>query len=704
MNYSANLHRLTSITDPVGRTQNFVYNVNGTLQTSADGGGFITSMTYTTRGLVDRVNSPDPDGVGPLQPSVTTFAYDAFGRLIQLTNPDGSPQTFSYNTADQLLSSTDELGKASSFTYDALGRMLTTTNRVGALTVYRYDALSRVVKQIDPLQNGTDIVYNSRGWLERVIYPDPDGTGALTSAVDLRNYDAVGNLVAQSDPRSGFQGRIPYSSYDRDNRLLAVGHPEFLNLDGTPKVSEGRVYDNIGRLISVDRGPSNSTLISPIVPSDIVQIEYDAMGRIKRKVTLSKSGTGILFSESYNYNLAGELISTVDSLGNVSRNVYDARGLISFESMPDPDGDEPLFPVPVTHTYDNKGREIVVDRGFGRVTKIEYNLRDWVTKVTQPDPDLAGPAQSPITNVEYDFRGDIRRITDPMTRVTQYSYDDEQRLARRTDPDPDGAGVLTSPITTWAYNADNWLTSTTDPVGATATYQYDAIGRVNVATSPDPDVAGPLTSPITNYVYSMKGLSAVIDPLSRATSFNRDNRGRVKSTTDTSGETTEYQYDFYDRVIRQTSPDPDGAAGPLLPSVQSSTYDSHGRLSSQTDNAGTTQYGYDTSSNLGLIIDAGNNRTEFKYDAWNRLTKETNALGKTRTNIYDAAGNVTRTIDRNNKVVQYVYDTLDRPIAENWQATGILTPQVTVSTLVEALSRTFWGQTLFPVYWRLIAW
>ena len=125
MNYSANLHRLTSITDPVGRTQNFVYNVNGTLQTSADGGGFITSMTYTTRGLVNRVNSPDPDGVGPLLPSVTTFAYDAFGRLIQLTNPDGSPQTFSYNTADQLLSSTDELGKASSFTYDALGRMLT---------------------------------------------------------------------------------------------------------------------------------------------------------------------------------------------------------------------------------------------------------------------------------------------------------------------------------------------------------------------------------------------------------------------------------------------------------------------------------------------------------------------------------------------------------------------------------------------------
>ena len=66
-------------------------------------------ISYNSRGLPTSITKPDPDGAGALTSPVTTLAYDSYGRLTTLTNPDSSTQTFAYNTADQLLTNTRSL-------------------------------------------------------------------------------------------------------------------------------------------------------------------------------------------------------------------------------------------------------------------------------------------------------------------------------------------------------------------------------------------------------------------------------------------------------------------------------------------------------------------------------------------------------------------------------------------------------------------
>jgi len=65
------------------------------------------------------------------------------------------------------------------------------------------------------------------------------------------------------------------------------------------------------------------------------------------------------------------------------------------------------------------------------------------------------------------------------------------------------------------------------------------------------------------------------------------------------------------------------------------------------------------------------------------LVLDTNALSKSKSYQFDVAGNLTRTVDRNGRMIQYVFDTLDRHTQEKWQQGGSATPTLTVATTQE---------------------
>ena len=680
MTYSSSMNRLLSVTDPLNRTETFTYNVTGNMLTSVDGARFTTTYAYNTRGLPTSITPPDPDGTGPLTSPVTRLAYDSLGRVVTLTNPDSSTQAFTYNAADQMLTNVDELGKTSSFVYDALGRIISYTNRVNATTQWSYDGMSRMARQIDALGGATDVEYNNRGWVSKVIYPDPDGVGPLSRSHDNRVYDEVGNLQSQGDARGNFQGVIPYT-YDIDNRLKTIGSSVDVNL------AEVYNYDNAGRLTSIDRvapppsGGGDAIGGILVTPPDRKEYGYDAMGRVNQYRVYQPNSAKNYFAYSSRYNLAGEKISQTDGRGNTQTFTYDARGLLAMQTSPDPDGSGSQYAMAVSYNYDNMSRPIRVNRSAERITSYEYNVRSWLTKITEPDPDRSGPLTSPVTTIGYNLRGDQTSVTDPMARLTIYTFDNEQRLIGRTDPDPDGTGPLLSPVTSWTYNANDWLIGITNPAGAQTVFSYDSLGRLKSKVSPDPDDAGILASPITTFGYDMQGLASITDPMTRVTRFVRDNRGRISSITDTAESRTDFTYDFYDNLLTQTRPDPDGV-GPVLRPVIAFTYDALDRMTSQLDPMnGLTKFEYDAASNLTSVVDPVNNVTQYGYDSWNRRTVETNMLSQSRSYVYDTAGNMTRTVDRNGKVIQYVYDALDRPIEEKWKQTGAVTPSLIVTTI-----------------------
>ena len=66
------------------------------------------------------------------------------------------------------------------------------------------------------------------------------------------------------------------------------------------------------------------------------------------------------------------------------------------------------------------------------------------------------------------------------------------------------------------------------------------------------------------------------------------------------------------------------------------------------------------------MTDPDNNTTTWSYDTLGRVTAEFNPLNFTRSFHYDAAGNLTRKIDRDSRTIDYVYDNLNRNIAEKW--------------------------------------
>ncbi len=669
--FSSTLHRLLSSTDPVGRTQSFTYDSYGNQLTSTDGAGFITTVAFNTRGLPTSVTQPDPDGAGPLTAPVTGLTYDANGRVVILTNPDASTLTFTYNSADQILTSTDELGKTTTFVYDNLGRQTSVSNRVSATTTKAYDAMSRVTKITDAVGNVTDFQYNNRGWLSKVIYPDPDGAGALARPESPRFYDGVGNLTSEGDAGGNFVGAIPYI-YDSDNRKISKGTSTNVN------TTETWAYDNAGRLISMFRAADSSGTIQ-----DQVSLEYDAANRvIKRQVRTSPGYLGtpvVYFEESYAYSLAGELIATTDGRGNVRSRTYNSRGLLASETLPDPDGSGSQFRLVINHSYDNLGREIGVDEGYSRVTTAEYSSRGWITKITRPDPDGAGPLASPVLNASYNLRGDRTSITDALGGVVTTVFDNEQRPTSVTYPDPDGTGPLVSPVESTTYNAVNWITSKTDPRGGVTTLTYDNLGRQLTQTAPDPDGAGPLAAPVTTNQYNASGLWKITDALNRTVTYTRDSRGQITGIVDALGNQTNFEYNFYGSVTKQTDPDPDGA-GPLQRPITTYNYDSADRMLSKTDALnGTTVYTYDRANNLTSLKDPVNNTTNFAYDGLNRLVLNSNSLSKSKSFIYNVAGNLTRTIDRNGRSIQYEYDALDRQTKEAWQQSNLV-PTLTVAT------------------------
>jgi RHS repeat-associated protein len=348
-NFNDNALKSESLYDGLGRTFE--------VRTYEGGTNYIAVQTqYDALGRAFKVSQP----FRPWQnetPLWTTSAFDALGRVISVTTPDGAQVTTAY--AGNTVTVTDQAGKKRRSVIDGLGRLVRVDEPdkdTGNLDVngvpvqstsYSYDALGNLLSVNQGEQTRT-FVYDSLGRLLSATNPESGAIcyGRMSSGqCQPDGYDNNGNLIYKTDAR----GVVSTYAYDALNRNLTVTYAN--DPANTPTVT--RTYDGATN----GKGKLWKTETSGDTASRTTIDGFDALGRPTSQsqqfywnnawsqpytvsATYDKAGHVLtqtypsLHTTSYGYDGAGRTTSFAGNLGDDTDRSYSSGMIYSpFGSM-----------------------------------------------------------------------------------------------------------------------------------------------------------------------------------------------------------------------------------------------------------------------------------------------------------------------------------------------------------------------------------
>jgi len=342
---------------------------------------------------------------------------------------------------------------------------------------------------------------------------------------------------------------------------------------------------------------------------------------------------------------------------------------------------------PLVLTYDANNRLARVTDGQSpnqRYLEFVYNASGRITEVH--DQRRATDANSPDINFTYDGEGNLVTTTDIRNQTWTYSYQPTtHRLTKVTDPlnhvveeqdyDPTTGRVtqqrngLGQPIVTLNYTSNNQVI-VTDGRNNSRTYTYNGQGAF--AGVEFNYGAGLQTTDLT-YDYDYRPLTQE-DANGNVTNLTWDAGGEtVSSITDASGNLTSYDFDPANNNLLEVTDarnqttqfeytDPNFPTLPtlMIDALGNQTqlrYTAQGYLSEvENANGVVTHYNYDAFGQRtqsianykdGVYSAAAPTEdliTSYGYNSVGRLTSVTDPQGHVDTTSYDAAGNITKTI------------------------------------------------------------
>jgi RHS repeat-associated protein len=179
------------------------------------------------------------------------------------------------------------------------------------------------------------------------------------------------------------------------------------------------------------------------------------------------------------------------------------------------------------------------------------------------DPNDAPPTAL-TWNYLYDTNGNLTQAADPNGNVTNHDYDLLNRRVQTIQPTP--ASGQARPIIGIAYDGQGRVTQVTDPRNLVTAYTVDGLGNTTAQQSPD---AGN-----SNATFNELGQALTLtDGRGKVTSYSYDALNRLTNVSYLTGVGTVFTYDQGSNAI--------------------------GKLSSFSDESGSTSYGYD---GLGRVI------------------------------------------------------------------------------------------------------
>jgi RHS repeat-associated protein len=488
--------RPIAVTDPLGNTTRYAYDVLGNTTVITDANGHAVTIAY------DALNRPIElrNALG----QALHYGYDPVGNVTVLTDTLGFTRTMAYDALNRPTTVIDQEGRATQYAYTPLGQTQVITDGNGVATRYAYDPLGRL----------TEVLANYRAGI-----PASVDTNVRTAFA----YDPVGNLREVTDPRN----TITTFTYDPLNRLASLTDP----LNRTMQYQ----YDARGLLerwtkadgsaITYGYNPTGQ-MTSVTAPDQTIEYTYDERGRLV-SMQDSSGATGI------SYDAASRPLTVTLSLGGSVGYGYDAVG--NRTRLTYPDGRS------ATYTYDSANQLTSIADWSTGTTAFAYDANGRLITTTLPSgvQSLYGYDRSGLpVSVQHRNGGSI--LAD-----YAYTYD---ATGRRI------GAIEDSRVITATYDSLYRLLTQQDSSGANYAYTYDAAG--NRLSAVEPGGTSTATYDVANQLLSLNGLPVQYDANGNLLndgerSYSYDALDRLIAVTQGSSTTT-FGYNGQGDRIQQT--------------------------------------------------------------------------------------------------------------------------------------------------------
>lgn len=423
------LGRLTQSSIPGQGTTRYCY--SGLTTATVDASGRLVAAEYDVFGR--RVSTREATGFasgceeyrgeGDI---VTGFKYDRFGRTRSVSIPGGPSLENSFDSLGRRISSRDLSGGRWRYTYDAASRLSEQHDPRGAVTRFEYDPIGRVLGKSYVSPNGVadtaavryvyDVGPNAIGRLSKVI--DGSGTTSFT-------YSVLGQVI-ETRKRISDREMVLASSYDVEGRLETLTYPDGDRVDyeydgpALSRVKNGKTVLGQFRHFVPSYGPTELEYGNGVVSvSGLTEGSSQNCGLDQRRIcsidVSSARPPYTRFSESYSFDLLGNITTVMSSLGGqgTSRFRYDV--LSRLEGIQNVREDRTL-------TYDD------YDNIYPSEESFEYGS----------GPDAFRLLRAGASRFDSDAAGHIVRRRSSSRRdafdsfTEAYQYDAEGRLVRAT--------------------------------------------------------------------------------------------------------------------------------------------------------------------------------------------------------------------------------------------------------------------------------
>jgi RHS repeat-associated protein len=615
--------------------------------------------------------------------NAVTLTYDAFLRLVAITDAIGQITTLTYLTANSndeeyyfIARVTDPFGRFATFEYTqfpGVGRLLTKITDVVGLTsqfVYADLVVSEITNKTDFINAlitpyGTNTFIKSEGGgfagttrsLE-TIYAD-----GSRDRVEFNQSDNLG--TPNSDPIASLPSGVTL------NNLVLYGRNTYYWSRTACATSYGdytraRVYHwlhkGTGGVVSGILAAFKEPLENRVWYtyeggnfSDGSSSQPNQVGRV-----LDDGQTQLY---TYAYNGFGHVTNSIDPIGRTFRYLYASNGIDLLEVRQTRVGNNELL---FRATYNSQHRPLTTVGANGQTNTFTYNARGQLLTETNPKGEttsytydtngylIAADGPLPGTNdtvtTTYDALGRVRTKTDVSGYTLTFDHDDMDRLTKITFSD--------STFDQFTYDRLD-VAVTRDRAGRQTLFEHDSLRQIKKKTDP--------LGRVTLFDWCRCGsLKSLTDPMGRTTTWLTDVQERPIAKVYGDGSQVQYVYEGGSSRLRQVIDEKQqitqftwnrddtlrtvsyAKAVIATPSV-TYTYDpNYSRLTSMADGTGTTLYSYNPVTAAPMLganqlasIDGPlpNDTITYAYDELGRRVS-TAINGVARRMVFDAAGRV----------------------------------------------------------------